>query len=70
VGSGQRPAGAGEGCHSGDGGRTAPGPRDETSRASCEHSELRGGAVPNFTGPGVMARRRGEGGGHRRGLRR
>jgi hypothetical protein len=35
---------------------------DETSRAGCEHSELRGGAVPNFTGVGVMARRRGEGG--------
>jgi hypothetical protein len=42
---------------------------DETSRASCEHSDLRGGAVPNFTGAGVMARRRGEGG-DRRGLRR
>jgi hypothetical protein len=34
---------------------------DETSRADCEHSELRGGAVPNFTGAGVMVRRRGEG---------
>jgi hypothetical protein len=42
---------------------------DETSRAGCEHSELRGGAVPNFTSAGVMARRWGEGG-HRRGLRR
>jgi hypothetical protein len=42
---------------------------DETSRAGCEHSDLRGGAVPNFTGAGVMTRRRGEGG-DRRGLRR
>jgi hypothetical protein len=31
---------------------------DETSRAGCEHSELRGRAVPNFTGAGVMATRR------------
>jgi hypothetical protein len=35
---------------------------DETSRAGCEHSELRGGVVPNFTGARVMARRRGKGG--------
>jgi hypothetical protein len=34
---------------------------DETSRAGCEHSELRGGVVPNFTGEGVMVRRRSEG---------
>jgi hypothetical protein len=58
VGSGQRLAGAGEGCHDGNGAHSA---RDETSRAGCEHSELRGGAVPNFTGAGVMARRRGGG---------
>jgi hypothetical protein len=42
---------------------------DKTSRAGCEHSELRGRAVPNFTSAGVMASRRGEGG-DRRGLRR
>ena len=34
---------------------------DEISRAGCEHNELRGGAVPNFTSAGVMARRLGEG---------
>jgi hypothetical protein len=41
---------------------------DETSRAGCKHSELRGGAVPNFTVAGVMPIRRGEGG-DRRGSR-
>jgi hypothetical protein len=67
VGSGQRLAGADEGCHGGDGGLYNTG--DETSQAGCEHSELGGcGAVPNFTGAGVMARRWGDGG-HRRGLR-
>jgi hypothetical protein len=35
----------------------------------CEHSEVGGGAVPNFTSVGVMAVREREGGG-RRGLRR
>jgi hypothetical protein len=29
----------------------------------CEHSELGGGAVPNFTGAGAMAVREREGGG-------
>jgi hypothetical protein len=54
-----RPAGAGE-VHSDDANGAQHRGRDGSGRGAvggCEHSELGGGAVPNFTGAGVMAER-------------